>query len=307
MPKDYYIQPEAPDPVLVEARVLEIVHRYAPQARAVTRVDEHGGEARVYVLDGDLVLKMQRPNRLRPRTSLKKEACFLWQLEGVAGVVVPRVIGHGQADGIEHTLMTRMPGEAVASAALTDERRREALVDLGRMLRRIHDMPQATFAESGLLPGDHTAVDVQWRFGNAFDELADSMKGSGRDWPYSVDPVTLSRRAMRWIPDEVVCVALHSNPGPEHVFVHPGTGKLSGIIDFGDAYFGHPANDLRRFPHPQDRAAILAGYTANAPVTESFMRVWRTACVLTDMGLLARHAREASAAKDELDLILAET
>ena len=111
---------------------------------------------------------------------------------------------------------------------------------------------------------------------------------------------------MRSLPDVEMWVALHSNPGPEHVFVHPSSGRLSGIIDFGDAYFGHPVNDLRRFPHPQDRRAIFDGYTADAPASDNFLKAWRVACLLTDMGLLARSPEYASAVRAEIDQILTE-
>ncbi|HZU77457.1 MAG TPA: aminoglycoside phosphotransferase family protein, partial [Dehalococcoidia bacterium] len=71
--RDVYLQPEAPDPVLDDAIVLALVRRHAPRAAGVTEVDESGGEARAYVVDGDIILKTQRPHRLRPRTSLAKE------------------------------------------------------------------------------------------------------------------------------------------------------------------------------------------------------------------------------------------
>ena len=77
LPSDMYSQPNAADPVLDERAVLDMVRRHVVHCSAVTRIDETGGEARAYVLDDNLVLKVQRPHRLRPRTSLEKEAFFL--------------------------------------------------------------------------------------------------------------------------------------------------------------------------------------------------------------------------------------
>lgn len=74
---DVYLQPQAADPVLGNDLVLELARRHAPHARVVTEVDESGGEARAYFIDDDLVVKTQRPHRLRPRTSLSKEAYLL--------------------------------------------------------------------------------------------------------------------------------------------------------------------------------------------------------------------------------------
>jgi len=110
LPSDTYSQPNAADPVLEERTVLDIVRRHVVRCSAVTRIDETGGEARVYVLDDNLVLKVQRPHQLRPRTSLAKEAFFLQQLAAYPDIVVPHVLGYGRHDNIEYIVMTQMPG-----------------------------------------------------------------------------------------------------------------------------------------------------------------------------------------------------
>lgn len=81
MPKDYFFQPDVPDRVLDQAIVLAIARRHAPQAGTVTGIDESGGEARTYAIDDTLIFKTQRPHRLRPRTSQKREVFFLQQLD----------------------------------------------------------------------------------------------------------------------------------------------------------------------------------------------------------------------------------
>jgi hygromycin-B 7''-O-kinase len=90
MPKDYYIQPDASDPVLSTEQVLAYVHQYMPEAKTVTGVDESGGEARTYAVDDALIFKIQRPQQLRPRTSLKKEVLFLQHLEGITDLNVAK-------------------------------------------------------------------------------------------------------------------------------------------------------------------------------------------------------------------------
>src|SRR5215831_10357733 len=96
LPSDTYSQPHAADPVLAEQTVLNIVRCHGVYCSAVTSIDETGGEARAYVLDDNLVLKTQRPHRLRPRTSLEKEAFFLQQLAAYPDIVVPRMLGYGR-------------------------------------------------------------------------------------------------------------------------------------------------------------------------------------------------------------------
>src|SRR6185436_253377 len=100
----------AADPVLEERTVLAMTRRHGARCSAVISIDETGGEARVYVLDDNLVLKVQRPQRRRPRTSLEKEAFFLHQLAAYPDIVVPHVLGYGRHENIEYLVMTQMPG-----------------------------------------------------------------------------------------------------------------------------------------------------------------------------------------------------
>lgn len=308
MPKDYYIQPDAPDLVLSDEHVLALVRQHAPDAVAVTGVDETGGEARTYAIDDSLILKIQRPHQLRPSTSLKKEVLFLQQLEGAEGIHVPKVMGYGHPEPlIEYTLMTRMPGTAMGNAVLTGDTRRQALKALGRMMRRIHAIPQDTLRASGLLFGDQSPVDVRWRMGSLFDTLFEMIQKRGLNWDCSISPEKIGRRVMACLPDKWEIVALHSNPGPEHTFVDPISGQMTGIIDFGDAYFSHPVHDLRRFRAPDDRAAMLAGYFEDSPASEEFMAVWKVACAIADIVAIALSPEYRDAAAAELDRILSES
>jgi hygromycin-B 7''-O-kinase len=156
LPSDIYRQPHAADPVLEERTVLDLARRHGVRCAAVTRVDETGGEARAYVLDDTLVLKVQRPHRLRPRTSLAKEAFFLQQLAAYPDIVVPHVLGYGRFDTIEYLVMTRMQGVSALTVELAGEPRIAVLHQLGRILRRLHALPQAPFYNSALFPGTRT-------------------------------------------------------------------------------------------------------------------------------------------------------
>ncbi len=149
MPRD--LDPR--DPVLDFRRVLALARRHRPAAHAVTHVDETGGEARVYVIDEGFIFKTQRPHRIRPRTSLAKEALHLEQLaKSSPEVCVPRVLGYGNDDGVEYILMTRVPGVAMRSVDVEGPARTGLLRQLGSVLRRIHDLPLGPLRDSGLLP-----------------------------------------------------------------------------------------------------------------------------------------------------------
>lgn len=307
MLKDIYSQPNAPDPVLDDELVLSLAQRHVPEAKAVTGVDESGGEARTYAVDEDLIVKVQRPQQLRPRTSLEKEVFFLNQLAEVPEVSVPRVLGHGREGAmIEYTVMTRMPGSPMRHLVLGEEERTAALVELGKTLRRIHEMPREPFEDRRLVPGDRSFDDVQARFRAHFGALAEKIRSENRTWNLDVFPRQVGEIAVGSLPRNDERVALHSNPGPEHTFVFPETGSYSGLIDFGDAYISHPAFDLRRRAGLEDREAILRGYTANGPVSEAFMATWRAVMMLSDMTAIAYYPERAAAAERDLAELLAQ-
>ena len=305
MPKDYFLHPHVADPVWADDDVLSLVRLHAPDAEAVRRVEESGGEARTYFIDEELLLKAQRPNRCRPRTSQEREAAFLRELEGREGIAVPEVIGHGYTEsGGEYTVMTRMPGKPIQHCSFDPNTRRSVLRELGAMLRRIHDIPAEPLCSSPLFPGDRSPVDAFWRFGNLVDDVIGMVNKSADSWSCTLTPQEVADKVMSMLPTLDTFVALHSNPGPEHVFAHEEKGVLAGIIDFGDSYIAHPVHDLFRWLNPEDRVAIYEGYTAHKPVDESWERVWRAACVVADMRAIHHHPGWAESACAEIDAFL---
>jgi len=193
LPSDTYSQPNAADPVLEERTVLDIVRRHVVRCSAVTRIDETGGEARVYVLDDNLVLKVQRPHQLRPRTSLAKEAFFLQQLAAYPDIVVPHVLGYGRHDNIEYLVMTQMPGVPALTVEFTGGQRRDVLHQLGKTLRRLHSMPQAPFYDSALFPGNRTQDAFVARVRADLTHAVQVIGATPNLWQLGVSPAVTSR------------------------------------------------------------------------------------------------------------------
>jgi hygromycin-B 7''-O-kinase len=305
LPSDTYSQPNAADPVLDERTVLDIVRHHGARCSAVIRVDETGGEARVYVLDDNLVLKVQRPHRRRPRTSLAKEAFFLQQLAAYPDIVVPHVLGYGRHDNIEYIVMTQMPGVPALTVELTGVHRMHVLHQLGRTLRRLHRLPQAPFYSSVLLPGSRTREEFVARARANLAQAVQIIDATPNLWQLGIAPADLASRVLAALPASVALVALHSNPGPVHTFVRPDTLDFVGIIDFGDAYISHPGLDWR-WPTHADRVALLHGYCEETPVTDEFMAAWHAALMLSDMSALATRPETRPQAQERLrDLLMA--
>ncbi len=303
--RDTYGQPRAADPVLESQTVLELVRRHLPDASSVTRVDESGGEARAYFIDENAVLKVQRPHRLRPRTSLEKEALFLNQLAADSDVNVPRVLGYGKERDVEYLCMTRMPGVPAGSLEIEGVKRTELMHRLGMTLRRLHAVSQAPFHASPLFPGVRTRQEFVNRAETSLDEATQAILESPALWPFDVSPEKVAGEVLATIPAQVELVALHSNPGPEHTFVDPGTLELTGLIDFGDAYIGHPAGDCR-WPREEDCVALLQGYLEGRRDVAEFEAGWRAVRMLSDMAAIAGRPDRRKKATESLRHLLAE-
>lgn len=288
-PTDIYSQPDAPDPVLGDDYVRELIARHAEVPRGEVSVDETGGEARTY-LCGGVVLKTQRPHRLRARTSLEKEAFILQEIDRQITLPVPRVLGYGRDGDVEYEILSRIPGIALRDATLNVAARSAVLKDLGRVLRQVHELDQARFRPSPLVPGDAGASDTILRLTEQFDEVCASVEDLSTAVP-NLDQ--LREKILSSVPPDVDTVVLHSNPGAEHCFVDPATGTFSGLIDFGDSYRSHPALDVRSWRSVEVSKEILAGYTSSGPLSSGFVDVWRAGIIVTELRLLARGYREA--------------
>ncbi len=303
---DVYPQPDAPDPVLGPEVVLAIVRRHSPRARDVTAVDESGGEARAYMIDGDLVLKTQRPHRLRARTSLEKEAFLLEQIARCSNISVPRVIAYGQEEGVEYLLMTRMAGAPARALPIEGAARRALLAGLGRSLREMHSMPQEALRASPLMPGDRSKGDLRGRIEGLLSQALAALAANRTAWTLGQPPEAVAAMLRQAAPITAESVALHSNPGPEHVFVDPRTLMLNGLIDFGDAYISHPALDLRSWARPEDRALLLEGYQAGQPLDAQTVREWRAIVGVADFAAIALRPDRRAAAAENLKAYLTE-
>ncbi len=291
-------QPNLLDPVLSEEAVLSLVRRHVPGAKALTRVDESGGEALSYLVDDELILNIQRPHRVRHRTSLEKSAFFLNQLALDPEIIVPQVLGHGRTDDVEYLCMTRIPGEAMLNINLEGSARKEVVKTLGRTLRRIHQTPQAPFHDSGLFP--------ETSLGDEFATTVEAIMKNQVSWKLDLSPQDVAAKVLATLSSSGEKVALHSNPGPVHVFVDPTTSRFSGLIDFGDAYISHPGLDLRVWSEPEDRAAILEGYTEEQGVDDDFMAAWRGGMIVSAMNATWRRPAQAAEAQQRLRQLLAE-
>ncbi|MBV9898590.1 MAG: aminoglycoside phosphotransferase family protein [Chloroflexi bacterium] len=181
------------------------------------------------------------------------------------------MLGYGRDGEVEYILMTRMPGVAMRHLQVEGQARVDALRELGGTLRGIHDLDPQPFRASGHFPGDEDTQAILMRLERELRRAVQAALEQGDAWTLDISPADAGARARSGLNViEQTPVPLHSNPGPEHVFLDPNTLGFTGIIDFGDAYLSHPALDFRRWAQPNDRAALMQGYTIDNRLRESF-------------------------------------
>ena len=221
------------------------------------------------------------------------------QLRAYPEIVVPKVLGYGLEGKIEYILMTRIHGVAAATIDLSGSKRTELLLRLGRVLRDLHSISQPAFYSSSLFPGYRAEEEFMAAVRAGLSRAAQVIGQNSDIWPLEIPPEDLAAKALAGLHDNVELVALHSNPGPEHVFVEPDTLEFVGLIDFGDSYISHPGLDWR-WPTHQDRLTILQGYGEETSVTEEFTATWRSILVLSDMSTAAARPATRSEALGRL-------
>ena len=295
---DVYSQPEAPDPVLPVELVRELVRPHLPdevQLAGGMAVDESGGEAQVYLFGrtdtaGGVAVKTQRPHRLRPRTSLAKEAALLRALAGPLAGRIAALYGYDAVDTaagpVEYIVMSRVPGRALAARGVPPAARTALFRAVADVLRAVHALDAGELRSAGTLPTMEGAAGLRARLEPNFADLVEALE-TRPGWPLEVRPGRVAERALAALPARLdqPPVPLHSNPGPTHVYTGPD-GAFTGLIDLGDAYAAHPALDLRSWPDPSDRILLREAYLDGQAADAEWDAVWTVAMIYADLGAL---------------------
>jgi hygromycin-B 7''-O-kinase len=310
---DVYSQPDAPDPVLPTELVWELAEAHLPpgvRLAAGMEVDESGGEARVYLFDradavGGIAVKTQRPHRLRPRTSLAKEAALLAALAGPLAGRIPALYGYDAVDTdagpVEFIAMSRIPGRAVVTRGVPESAPAGLVWELAGVLRVVHGLDVGELRSAGTLPTVDDAAALRARLEPNFADLVEHMAGRPDRWPLEVPPDRVVERTLAALPARLDAppVPLHSNPGPTHVLTDDA-GAFTGLIDFGDAYAAHPALDLRSWPNPADRIRLREAYLDGRAPGAEWDAVWTVAMIYADLSALTGPTTTAAAAAADL-------
>ena len=207
-----------------------------------------GGLDNVAYLVDDLVVRFRRTGP----GEVSREARLLRAVGAVSPIPVP---APEFLDPVGGCLAYRMlPGVPLLSVA---ERDAGALGErLGRLLAVLHALHGETelFGEADDTPPRVWLDEAQSLWHTVEGEVPRARRGAVREFLDAAPPEPAASLAFS-----------HQDLGVEHVLVDPGTGEITGIVDWSDAAVGDPARDLGLILRDLGPAAFAAAVGQVAP------------------------------------------
>lgn len=188
-----------------------------------------GWDNTVYLVNGAWVFRF--PHRAAAAPLLENELRLLPSIAPRLPLPVPVPVFAGRPDGSYPWVFAgyrRLPGRTAIEAAPDDSLRAEAAEDLGRFFAALHSIPPPP----GIVPDTIHRVDYDRRAPQARERLIRCLP----------DPAPWLEILARRTRPAIGGVLVHGDPHAGQILIDGR--RLSGIIDWGDAHVGDPANDL---------------------------------------------------------------
>lgn len=194
------------------------------------------------LLDRTHVLRIAR--HAEASASIAREIELLPRLADRFEVEIPRVVGHGRhADtGARFVAYPLVPGTPLAPevlAALDPGRRAGFVEQMARFALDLHRVPLGVAESAGLARID-PRHELPALVAAARARVAPRLEPAA--WAYH------ERLLERWLDDPVLhatrTALLHGDLSPWHFLADLERGRITGVIDFGDAFVGDPHRDL---------------------------------------------------------------
>ena len=208
--------------------------------------------------------------------ALQREACTMARIADHLPVAVPRPTFARPGDRCAFSVHEEVTGVVLTRARwlrLRAAKRERAAAELAGFLAALHELPVALVRPCGLPELTRAAYARRLR--------EDSARG-----PHALHALLapdvrerLDATLAAWArPDDLPAVVLHRDLSPDHVLHDPASGRITGILDFGDLALGDPARDLifLREDHGEEMLdAVLRRYPHGRPAAlASRVRAW---------------------------------
>jgi aminoglycoside 2''-phosphotransferase len=193
-----------------------------------------------FAVDDDRVLRVARHDEAA--RALAREACAMERIAGLLPLPVPRPRFHHLPDAPPFSIHARIPGDELMRDrwdALPDAMQADAAREIAGFLAALHSLSLDAVLACGV-PVSDPAADARRVLGGFRAALRPLLAA---DVAARVEGAFASYLAggARWGYRPAV---LHGDFGPDHVMHDAETGRVTGVIDFGDLAVGDPARDF---------------------------------------------------------------
>ena len=224
------------------------------------RIDDFGDHL-MFLLNDRYIFRFVIGNKTEDIIKLLREQAVLERLKGTVGIPVPNYTYLPKTPDFAGYEM--IPGICLSPAHfrnLSEENRADAAVALGKFLSTVHTFPVEQAIELGVEEGrPRSPRGVERRFYRHASNL---------------DP-EVRRVCKRWLNDiqtrpDYTPTFTHSDVWYQHIYHDPKSGRLTGIIDWGDIRLMDPAYDVAGMWAYGE--AFVDSVLANYPRTDSSIK-----------------------------------
>lgn len=227
----------------VDVAIALIQHNFPQVAIQTVQPITSGWDSFVLEVNGELIFRF--PTRNDVVEYLQMEMRLLPILEKALSTSIPHFsyIGHGDANyPFMFVGYRKLVGISLEDENIPSEHLAALAADLGTFLSELHGFPVAQAVQASV--EEHTAMQWRERYQDRYTDL------QKRAFPL-LDRELHTRSERLWedfLSDRAIFtfqpVLLHCDLNCEHIFYDVEHGMLTGIIDWGDATIGDPAQDF---------------------------------------------------------------
>jgi aminoglycoside 2''-phosphotransferase len=223
---------------------LEHIHDWNPDLDLnQIRVDPYGLNNLVVMVGDEWVCRFPRTEV--SRDYLRREALLLSVISRYVGDVVPEFTSSSNTDFVAYRMLPGKPLYRHDLLRLNDKLQDQFAADLAEFLNQLHSVPSKALEAAGFPSPpmiSPAAVHEQWT--RRLDEIRFELFPHlwADQHAYIEDlfaPVITGHLDMAaYLP-----VLIHNDLASYHLLSDPQTGRLTGVLDFGEAGWGDPAAD----------------------------------------------------------------
>jgi aminoglycoside 2''-phosphotransferase len=208
--------------------------------------------------------------------ALGRETCVMANIAPLLPLPVPRLSFTAPSGCPPFTVHEAVAGEALSHEdweAMPPGAQEETAASLALFLSALHAI--STENGVGCILNQHDAAEWAQRLHEA---SADTIRGLLDSTTQRRLDRTLAQWAQPSAQETAAPVLIHCDIAPGHVLYNPQSGRLTGVIDFGDIALGEPARDFIYIYEdfgPNMLERVLHAYNqASPPVTMYAIRKW---------------------------------